>query len=161
MLRFFGFLVAFSCATTTVSAQVHALPSDTAAIVTAALRYARHELINSNRHVSIDLAGIERAHAWSDLQATAFQAALAEGGAPPTSMERCDSRRRSCRLDATSEVVSVGTPQQRGDTVTIVVQVTRLNPNARMPYSLRGHEYSLVKRNAHWVVVRSELVLVS
>jgi hypothetical protein len=163
MLRSFIILAALAATPAILQAQELSLSGDAAAAVAVALRYARHDLIGSRKHVSVNRVQDELGRAWTAAQVAAFREVLAESDSARTGVELCDSRRSRCRADDESEVVSVYPPAVMGDSVTVVIQRvdTRSWGPPRTRYSLRGHQYTLVRHGRTWKVVRTDLVLVT
>jgi hypothetical protein len=150
-------LLAIPCSAT---AQ-HLTPHDSLEAVVAALTYARQNLLGSHKHYLLDVAHVDRSMRWDSARAEALRRALPSGAAARGTPRVCDSARRSCRLDDSTEVISVSRPTAVADSLIVQVAVQRPTSVARIPVTLRGYEYVLLKRGSRWVVVRSDLVSVS
>lgn len=162
MLRTVFLLFMLEALPAAMSAQSQDLSSDASVAVIAALRYARHHLVGPRKHVSVERLQLEKSQRWSPAQVELFRAVLAAEDTAHAGVEPCDDA-QTCRLDDSSAVVSVGVPVVRGDTITVVIQSKQLDMKApvRIRFSLRGHQYTLVRRGTQWRVVRSDLVLVT
>lgn len=163
MLRVLPILLALPVLPLRLPAQGQALSGDIAQAVTTALRQARHDIIGPRKHLSVDLVQSQPSRTWRPSQLAAFRAILAAGDTARAGVEICDSRQRPCRLDDSSEVVSVFEPRMQGDTLIVLVQRTLLRSNVppRIRFSLIGREYRFLRRGARWVVVRADNTLVT
>lgn len=145
------------------TAQDATLHPDTSAAVVAALSYARNELLrigqlHGNRQHLINRARTDRGSAWSDVQLRAFGAVLNPEGMGSIGVKSCDSRRRECPYTAATDIVTIGAPGQRGDSVVVDIELEFPTNGARAPVALRRHRYVVVRKSGHWVVVKSDMV---
>lgn len=145
------------------TAQDATLSPDTSAAVVAALSYARSELLRvgqlhgARQHV-INRARTDRVSAWSDAQLRAFDAVI---GSPTTispGVASCDGRRRKCEVTATTDIVTIGAPSRRGDSVVVEIELEFSTNGGRAPVALRGHRHMVVRKNGQWAVVKADLV---
>lgn len=163
MLRSLYYMLTLCALPASMAAQPRTLSRDMEQAVTTALRSARHDLIGPRKHVSVDTWVNEIKQEWSASQADAFRKALVANDSARAGVEVCDSRKRSCQLDDASEVVQIFAPQTRGDTITVMIyrQKWQMQSSPRVRWSLQGNQYVLVRRGAHWLVVRSDHLIVT
>ena len=136
---------------------------DTFAAVVAALSFARGELLRvgqvhgATQHI-INRARTDRVSAWSDAQLRVFGAVLGAQRTTSPGVAVCDSRRRECAYTATTDIVTIGAPRRRGDSVAVEIELEFPTNGARAPVALRGHRYMVVRKNGQWVVVKADMV---
>lgn len=136
---------------------------DTSAAVVAALRYARDELLRvgevngATQHI-INRARTDRVSAWSDAQLRAFGAVIDSATTISPGVASCDGRRGDCKVTATTDIVTIGAPSRRGDSVVVNIELVFPTNGARAPVALRGHRYLVVWKDGQWAVVKVDLV---
>ena len=144
-------------------AQDATLNPDTSAAVVAALSYARGELLRvgqvhgATQHI-INRARTDRVSAWSDVQLRAFGAVIGSPATMSPGVASCDGRRRDCEVTATTDIVTIGAPSRRGDSVVVDIQLVFPTNGARARVAVRGHRYLVVWKNGQWAVVKVDLV---